>query len=112
MFVTILILLETPLQYRWKTLQMVRKQSQSLFYWKLLCNGFMNFYKNTSNKSQSLFYWKLLCNFIKHMNTTVSITSQSLFYWKLLCNQLANETQVTIETVTILILLETPLQLS
>ena len=37
--VTILILLETPLQYEFKKARLKALiRSQSLFYWKLLCN--------------------------------------------------------------------------
>ena len=36
--------------------------------------------------------------------------SQSLFYWKLLCNEVSNMRGIKKKSVTILILLETPLQ--
>ena len=36
--------------------------------------------------------------------------SQSLFYWKLLCNQFMHFMDPELDYVTILILLETPLQ--
>ena len=43
--VTILILLETPLQSGLPVISFpLRIKSQSLFYWKLLCNAFQRFY--------------------------------------------------------------------
>ena len=62
------------------------------------------------NRSQSLFYWKLLCNIKKAEESGAVEESQSLFYWKLLCNSKRNGTRTEEEQITILILLETPLQ--
>ena len=42
--------------------------------------------------------------------TTIAVWSQSLFYWKLLCNNRSNQKRTDRTIVTILVLLETPLQ--
>gem|GEM_PF-3625220 len=62
--------------------------SQSLFYWKTLCNTMMGTLRNPLQikKSQSLFYWKTLCNILIFFLLKSIIKSQSLFYWKTLCN--------------------------
>ena len=60
--------------------------------------------------SQSLFYWKPLCNIITGLDRTNHKTSQSLFYWKPLCNTNLPKGAILVPIVTILILLETSLQ--
>ena len=104
------------------------RKSQSLFYWKLLCNKIETIYlkklcwvtilvlletplqyffsyksHGQAYKSQSLFYWKLLCNANRKIISAKELESQSLFYWKHFCKRIR---------VTILVLLETPLQYS
>ena len=96
--------------FKWITQLTKKLMSQSLFYWKLLCNSNKNINKNCFNQSQSLFYWKLLCNEKNCFNQFKAMSSQSLFYWKLLCNAKNIKTTEKLKDVTILILLETPLQ--
>ena len=110
-WVTILVLLETPLQYffSYKSHGQAYK-SQSLFYWKLLCNANRKIISAKELESQSLFYWKLLCNANRKIISAKELESQSLFYWKLLCNTVTNINRLQDQIVTILVLLETPLQ--
>ena len=60
--------------------------------------------------SQSLFQWKLLCNTNAVTYIVTNVWSQSLFQWKLLCNSKERGTPIEALDVTILILVETPLQ--
>ena len=86
------------------------KSSQSLFYWKLLCNRDIFWVARRSFKSQSLFYWKLLCNNNRHVR---SLKRQPVTILILLETPLQLEIYrqyVKYSSVTILILLETPLQ--
>ena len=60
--------------------------------------------------SQSLFQWKLLCNQVFKLKYVGVDLSQSLFQWKLLCNMSIVIALMCMITVTILVLVETPLQ--
>ena len=109
--ITILILLETPLQFL-KCLLVTQKifhhnpyfTGNSFAIKQAQKSCFMEF------KSQSLFYWKLLCNLKKSTLSIGQMKSQSLFYWKLLCNVGYKKINLNNIKITILILLETPLQ--
>ena len=89
----------------------IKAQSQSLFYWKLLCNikknylNYLNYLSHNPYFTGNSFAIGTRINIIKYL-----LESQSLFYWKLLCNCNYNYVTAPYIKVTILILLETPLQ--
>ena len=109
--------------------------SQSLFYWKLLCNneaieGLLSylwvtilvlletplqlnkvfFYFMSLAKSQSLFYWKLLCNWINSWGNWGTFRVTILVLLETPLQYKVFDDVIFPECVTILVLLETPLQ--
>ena len=133
--VTILVLVEKPLQYvkcqtkciislshnpcfsgktfaisRTKRLNMPLKGHNPCFSGKTFAINvsyacFLEF-----KKSQSLFQWKNLCNMSCKGINCAEYESQSLFQWKNLCNVFTSKRREEIELVTILVLVEKPLQ--
>ena len=87
LFVTVLVLLEDPLQ---------------------LC-AFMAWTK-AGGKLQSLFCWKTLCNQEEAIVHDVDMLLQSLFCWKTLCNHPPDRQHRPGPDVIVLVLLEDPLQ--
>ena len=88
MFVAILILLESFLQFQVLLIDGVLElKSQPLFYWNPFCNTTPLFLSEEVELSQSLFYWNPFCNFNIFLVFSGDYKSQSLFYWNPFCNR-------------------------
>ena len=62
--------------------------SQSLFYWKLFCNGLWNKTWRWIHHVTILILLETLLQYVKKVYDYIDYTpSQSLFYWKLFCNK-------------------------
>ena len=93
-----------------KYILFVKYRSQSLFYWKLLCNMIKLNWCYNGGSVTILILLETPLQFFIRWTKNQSKTSQSLFYWKLLCNIKICIGGYGNFNVTILILLETPLQ--
>ena len=86
-------------------------KSQSLFYWKPLCNENKKCKECKKCRHNPYFTGNLFATGKEKFGFRADKQSQSLFCWKPLCNSSSDKLLTQIKKVTILILLETSLQL-
>ena len=111
--VSILVLLEVPLQQKWqKEYLKLRKRFNPCFTGSTTSTGYRGgSYIEIIEPFQSLFYWKYHFNYLKGLIQACKNEFQSLFYWKYHFNAVSPGQWPEQSPVSILVLLEVPLQL-